>query len=236
MEKMLVVVFDTEARTSEGKTALRDLDLEGSITDYADAVIAKNADGSTTVKQADEQPPFGTVTGTALGSLIGLLGGPVGLAIGMGSGMLAGAIADLHNSGVDADFVDDVRKQLAPGKFALLADIDEEWTTPLDLRMEALGGKIFRRSVSEVKHSLHEEHLAAMRADQEQLKAEAATAQADRKAKLTEKINQLDAKIQATLQRDKERREAAEREAKAKAEARKAKAAELKAGAAAMHV
>jgi len=56
------------------------------------------------------------------------------------------------------------------------------------------------------------------------LKAEHAKAQADRKAKLTEKINQLDSKIQHRLQENKERRETLKREAQAKAEVLKAKA------------
>ena len=82
MDRMLVVVFDTESKAYEGKRALIPLDNEGSISVYASAVIAKNADGATTVRQGDDQGPLGTLVGTSLGSLIGLLGGPVGLAIG----------------------------------------------------------------------------------------------------------------------------------------------------------
>jgi hypothetical protein len=61
------------------------------------------------------------------------------------------------------------------------------------------------------------------------MKAEHAKAHADRKAKLQEKINQLDSKIQAQLEEFKRRREAAELQAKAKVEILKAKAAALKA-------
>jgi hypothetical protein len=61
------------------------------------------------------------------------------------------------------------------------------------------------------------------------MKAEHAKAHADRKAKLQEKINQLDSKIQAQLQRAKEGREAAERQAQAKVQVLKAKAAAAKA-------
>lgn len=236
MEKMVVVVFETENKAAEGRAALADLENEGSIAVFADVVVVKNADGTATVKHGNEKVPLGTPFGTAIGSLIGALGGPAGLAIGASAGFLVGMVSDLTDSGIGVDFIEDVIREVTPGKFALLADIDEMWTTPLDLRMEALGGKVFRRSISEVKHTLREEHLAAMKADLEELKAEAATAQADRKTKLMEKINQLDTKIQTTLQHNKEKRQAAEQEAKAKAEVRKAKVAGLKAGAAAMHV
>jgi uncharacterized membrane protein len=236
MNRMLVVVFDTEPKAYEGKQALNELDNEGSISVYADAVIGKNADGSATVKQSNDNALFGTLVGTSLGSLIGLFGGPVGLAIGASVGLLGGSIADLDNARIGEDFIDDVSKQLVPGKFAVVAEIQEEWTTPVDLRMESIGGKVFRRALSNVRHTLNEEENEAMKADLAQLKAEHAKAHASRKTKLQEKINQLDAKIQARLEKAKERRAASEREAKAKADLLKSKAETLKAKAAEVHV
>ena len=235
MDRMLVVVFDTEAKAYEGKGMLFALENEGSISVYSSAVIAKNADGSAKVMTTDDAVPVGTLVGTPLGSLIGLLGGPTGLAIGAAVGLLGGVTADLHNARIGDDFVDDVKKDLLPNKFAVVAEIQEEWTTPLDIRMEAIGGTVFRRALSEVKHTIHEENVAAMKADLAQMKAEHAKARADRKAKLQEKINQLDSKIQAQLERAKERRKVAEQQAKAKAEVLKTKAAGLKAKAANIH-
>jgi len=229
MDRMLVVVFDDETKAYEGKKALMQLDAEGSISAYAYAVVSKDADGTLTVKQEDDYGPIGTLLGTSFGGLIGLLGGPAGFAIGLATGAVAGAAVDLHNVGIGGDFIDDVNKALTPNKFAVVAEIDEDWTTPVDTRMEAIGGTVYRRALSEVKHTLHEEHVAAMKADQAQMKAEQAKAHADRKAKLQEKINQLDSKIQAQLQRAKDRREAAQREAQAKVQVLKAKAAAAKA-------
>jgi uncharacterized membrane protein len=232
MDRMLVVVFDSETRAYEGKKALNRLENEGSIVVYAYAVIAKNADGTTTVRQSDDQGPLGTLVGTSLGSLIGLLGGPVGLAIGAGVGLVAGSTADLHNARISDEFVDDVTKELLPNRFAVVAEIQEDWTTPVDTRMEAIGGIVFRRALSDVTHTVNSEDVAAMKADVAQMRAEQAKAHADRKAKLQEKINQLDSKIQAQLERAKERRQAAERQAKAKVEILKTKAANMKAKAA----
>ena len=48
MEKMLVVVFDNETTAYEGSRALNQLDLEGSITIHAEAVVCKNPDGTVT--------------------------------------------------------------------------------------------------------------------------------------------------------------------------------------------
>jgi len=231
MDRMLVVVFDSESKAYEGKKALLQLDREGSVGVYAYAVVAKNANGVVDVKQGDDSGPLGTLVGTSLGSLIGLLGGPVGLAIGATAGLAAGATADLNNARIGADFIDDVTKVLLPGKVAVVAAIDEDWTTPVDTRMELIGGIVFRRALSAVEETVNDKEVAAIKADIAQFKAEHAQAHADRKAKLQEKINQLDSKLQAQLQHAKERRQAAEREAQAKVQILKAKAAAAKASA-----
>ena len=225
MDRMLVVVFDNETKAYEGKEALLRLDGEGSISVYAYAVLAKHADGTATVKQGDDSGPLGSLVGTSFGSVIGLLGGPVGLAIGASAGLAVGAAADLNNARIGDDFIDDVTRVLLPNRVAVVAEIEEDWTTPVDTRMEAIGGSVFRRALSDVKHSIHEENVAAMKADLAQMKAEHSKAHADRKAKLQEKINQLDSKIQAQLQKAKDGREAAERQAQAKVRVLEAKAA-----------
>jgi hypothetical protein len=75
-----------------------------------------------------------------------------------------------------------------------------------------------------VKEQIHEENVAAMKADLDKLKSEYAKSHADRKAKLQEKINQLDSKIQAQVQNAKDRREALQRRAQAKVHVLKDKA------------
>ena len=229
MDRMLVVVFDSESKAYEGQKALLQLDGEGSISVYAYAVLAKKADGTTTVKQGDDIGPIGTLVGTSFGSLIGLLGGPAGVAVGAAAGMAAGGALDLNNVGVGYDFIDDVSKVLLPNRVAVVAEIAEEWTTPVDTRMEAIGGTVFRRALSDVKDTIYQENVASMKADLAQLKAEQAKAHADRKAKLQEKINQLDSKIEAQLENAKERREAVQRWAQAKVKVLKEKADALKA-------
>ena len=226
---MLVVVFPNENKAYEGKRALRQLDSEGSISVYAYAVLTKNADGTASIKQGDDVGPIGTLVGTSVGSLIGILGGPVGVAAGVAAGMAAGSVLDVNNIRVGTDFIDDVQKALVPPNVAVVAEVDEEWTTPVDTRMEAIGGNVFRRSLSEVRDKVDDEDISAMKADLAQFKAELAKAHADRKAKLQEKVNQLDTKIQAQLQRAKEKRDAAQRKAQAKVQALKARADAVKA-------
>jgi uncharacterized membrane protein len=225
MDRMLVVVFDNESKAYEGKKALLQLDNEGSISVYAYGVVTKGADGKATIKQGDDAGPLGTLLGTSLGSLIGLLGGPTGLAVGAAAGMLGGYTADLDNARIGADFIDDVNKVLLPNRVALVAEVEEDWTTPVDTRMEAIGGKVFRRALSEVTDTVNKEEVDAMKADLAQMKAEHSKARAETKANLQEKINQLDSKIQGWIQKDRDRTDAVERQAKAKLQVIKEKAA-----------
>lgn len=224
MEKMLVVVFDNESKAYEGSHALKQLDAEGSIAIHAESVIKKNTDGTVTVKQMDNGFPIRTVGGTAIGSLLGLLEGPVGLGLGAAAGALAGSIGDLNVAGVDAEFLDDTAAALTPGKCAVIADVSEEWVTPVDTRMEQLGGAVLRSARKSVEDEQRAHDVAALRAEIAQLKAEQAHARADRKAKLQAKIDQLNAKLQAKLDQAKQRSEQIKSETEAKVQALQKKA------------
>ena len=225
MERMLVVVFDNEKKAYEGKSALAELQRDGSVTVYADAVVVKHADGTVTYKETNDPGPLGTLGGTAVGGLIGLLGGPAGMAIGAMSGLALGAVYDVDTARVGWDFVDDVTKSLTPNKVALVAEVEEAWTTPVDARMEAIGGTVFRRALWSVEEQVRQEEIDAMKADLGEFKNEISKAHAERKAKLQKKIGELEAKIDAQQKKTIARREAFEAQQKAKLEILKMNAA-----------
>jgi len=228
MEKMIVVIFDNEPKAYDGARTLAQLDAEGSIAVHAEAVIKKNADGTATVKQANDQFPVRTLGGTALGSLIGLLEGPVGMAVAASVGLLAGTVGDLHAAGVDSKFVDDVAARLTPGKCAVIADISEEWETPVDTGMEALGGAVLRTPKTAVEQDQRAREIAALRREIAELKAEYANAGADAKAKLKTRIDKLEASLQDALHEAQLRSEQIRKETEAKVETLKRKAANAK--------
>jgi uncharacterized membrane protein len=234
MERMIVVVFDNETKAYEASRALNQLDAEGSITIHAESVINKLANGTVDVKQADGDFPIRTVSGTAIGSLVGLLGGPVGVAVGAGAGAVAGGFADLYTAGINTDFLTEVSATLIPGTHAVVADISEEWVTPVDMRMEALNGIVFRTTRSAFEYDQTARDEATLRAEIGQMKAEHARAKADRKAKLQSKVDQLNAKLQNKLDHARQRSEQIKLETEAKVEALRKKAAksqgDIKAG------
>ena len=225
MERMLVVVFNDESKAYEASRALNQLDAEGSITIHAECVITKNTDGTSTVKQADGDFPIRTMGGTAIGSLVGLLGGPVGLGIGALAGTMAGSLGDLFVAGVDSDFLAEVSSALTPGKHAVVADISEEWVTPVDTRMEALNGFVFRTTRKNFEDDQRARDVEELKAEMEQLKAEHARAKAERRAKLQAKVDQLNTKLQTKLEQAKERSAQIKNETEAKVQALQKKAA-----------
>ena len=216
MNKFIVVVFRGEDQAYKGTQALKELDSEGSLTLYGMAVIAKDRKGNIATKQASDIGPLGTAVGAVVGGLIGVIGGPVGSVAGAASGAFVGSFTDLFNYGVGEDFVSKVSAELAPGKAALVAEIGEDWTTPLDTRMDTLGGTVLRTWRADFEDEQIENEIAAERADLAALKAEYAQARQEVKTKLNAKIEQAKADLKKAEDRARARLDALHQETQAK--------------------
>jgi uncharacterized membrane protein len=216
MDKILVVVFDSESKAYEGSLGLQGLQNEGSINLYAKAVIARDTDGKVTVKQSGDMGPIGTAVGLLTGSLIGLLGGPVGVAVGVSLGTTGGMLYDLAQLGVSEDYLNEVGKSLLPGKAAVVAEVWENWMLPVDTKMEALGGVVFRTTRMDVLDEQMEKDVAALNADLDALDAEFEQVNAEAKKKLQIRINATKAKLQAAQDAMQARLEASQQETEGK--------------------
>ena len=215
MDKVIAVVFDDETQAYDGLQALRDLHADGSITLYSDAVVAKNRNGEVSMLDTGESPT-GTLFGLLTGSLVGLLGGPIGLAVGASTGTMIGAAFDLTRAGIAGDFLEEVSEYLLPGKTAVITEVDEDWQAPIDTRMEALGGHVFRRNRIEIEDAYYEKQIAADREELAALKAELKQASAERKARLEARIEDTRRKLREKQDQLKARIESTKREGDAK--------------------
>jgi uncharacterized membrane protein len=244
MSKYSVVVFPDESKAYEGVKALRDLHGEGSLSLYAAAVIAKDADGTVSMKGERDEGPVGLALGMLTGGLIGALVGPAGAAagaaaaaaatgaaVGMASGGLLGTMFDLVDVGVGLDFIDEVGRKMDPGTAAVVAEIEEYWTIPLDTKMEALGGTVFRRWRVDVEDDQFYRDVVALNAELDELDAEIDEAADEAKSKLQAKRDALKKKLDDTKGKAKKKADAWEKEAKAKVEHLKKQAADAKADA-----
>ena len=216
MSKFIVVVFPGETQAYKGSHALKELDAEGSLTLYGMAVVAKDAKGNISTKEAADTGPLGTAVGTLVGGLIGVIGGPVGSLAGAAGGAFIGSIGDLFDYGVGEDFLENVAAELAPGKAAVIAEIGEDWTTPLDTRMETFGGIVLRTWRADFEDDRIENEIASERAELDELKAEYAQAKQEAKAKLAAKIEQTKANLKKSEDRARARLDALHQETQAK--------------------
>ena len=198
MNKMLVAVFDNEANAHEGLTELRSLHRSGDISMYASAVISKDNSGKLYIKSSDDEGPVGAVTGLAAGSMIGLLGGPAGFAIGAVAGSLLGLLFDADHEDVNIEFINDVSNALSNGKTAIVAEIDEDWTIPIDKRLKPLNAMVFRRYRYEVIDERLERESKAIADEFRALTDELEQAGEEERAVIRAEIELLKSKANAT--------------------------------------
>ena len=224
MDRMIVAVFDSEPKAYEGLRALAELHGEGSLTVYSDALIAKDASGRIALRQSASVGPVGTVLGGTTGTLIGLLGGPAGAAVGS----LGGVAYDIANLGVGADFVEEVARGLTPRKSAVVAEVEEGWIAPLNARIGSIGGKVYRRSRSDVIDFQNDRDAATLRREMGELQNELAQAMGDAKEGIKSAIGSTRAALEAAEGRARARIDAMNRTVDTKLQALQAQAAKSK--------
>ena len=221
MNKLLVAVFDTETAADAGLKALRGLHEAGDITLYASGLLTRDMSGQVTVRKPLDASPVGAASGLAVGALIGLLAGPAGAVVGAVAGTMAGAMRDFWVAGVGLDFIEEAQSHLQPGKTALVAEVEEEWVIPVDDAVAVLGGRVFRRSRSELAEAQLDHDVAAFKAEIESLEAEATQASGDAKARLQTRLAAVHLSLDNVVLRAREGAESLKAEADAKGESLK---------------
>ena len=158
MRNYIAVVFNDSAKAYQGLSALWVLDDEGAVTVHGTAVVHRNSWGAFEVDTKHTNPALATAAGVGIGALLGLLAGPAGAAVGAAGGAAIGAatggVVGLTTDLVRSDNRDqaaaEARLVIGNGQSAVIADVSEDWTTPIDTRMRELGGVVYRRSTSAV--------------------------------------------------------------------------------------
>ena len=206
MNKFIVAAFTDETKASQGVTALKELHNEGSISLYQTLVVKREADGKLTIKQRTPQEDIGAGLGSLLGAMIGAFGGPVGAAVGFVGGGAAGLLGGFAQGDISEEFVEDISKGMKPGMFAVLAEVSEPWTAPVDAKIEALGGKVVRENRGDVIDDILEKRAQDRRAWLDDKKAGLQTRKAEKmETKLDQEIAEARDKLQRTAQKARQR-------------------------------
>lgn len=216
MSKFVVVILPDETKAYEGTRAIAALHAEGNLTVYSVAVVTKDTENRIFVKDAAENGPLGIAVGALVGGLIGAFGGPAGLLAGVAGGAVIGSLRDLFNLGLSTKFIEKISTELAPGKTAVIAEVDEGWETPLDSRIAAIGGIVMRNWRSDIEDEQAMAEIAARRAAYHHLKSEFAYAEEKEKDLLRAKVDQAKTELHKAESHAKARLDALEVEMKAK--------------------
>ena len=176
MGSLLVAVFDDESGARGGAETLRSLHGGGVLTLYALATVARDARGAGLVPRMSVGAGEGAAApsvGAAVGALVSLLGGPLAAATRTLASGLVGAVRDLDEAGLGAGFLEQASRALRPGGWAVVAEAEEYRQLPVDARIAARGGRIFRhRLVGALAEARIVREVAALRGEIARLRIE----------------------------------------------------------------
>lgn len=162
------VIIATFENRNQAYEAARDIDkLDDSVIHVqSGAIVEKDMAGN--VNWLDEEglaSPWGGVAGATggalLGALVGALAGPAGsmtgaqvgaasAATGSVLGGTMGTTVDIADTSLKEDYLAEVSGRLLPGCAALVAEVEEYSTQPVDEAVLRHGGVIFRQPTSYV--------------------------------------------------------------------------------------
>jgi uncharacterized membrane protein len=165
------VVVATFATRNQAYDAAREIDRldDDLVAVRSGAIVEKDELGNVTRLDARGLGSvWGTVAGVTggalIGALIGALAGPAGsaagaiagsaVATGAATGTLMGgalgAMTDLTEVGLKQDYVDTVARAVLPGRTALVVEVEEGATAPIDAVIRHHGGSVYHESVSTI--------------------------------------------------------------------------------------
>ena len=150
-DNVVVVQFDEPSKAYQALSELKRLGDEGRVGVESAVLLERSKDGTVqTPEGADNAAGFYLASGGLLGMVVGALGGPVGMLLGGSIGAMGGSVGELARAGDQDVALQAIGQRIEPGSPVLVAEVAEPAVEVIDVAMAALGGKVTRRSASEV--------------------------------------------------------------------------------------
>lgn len=193
---VIAVTFDEQSEAYQALSTLNGLDREGRIELKSAAVVERGADGQLPIpEETDNVTGTGFLVGGLVGMLVGVLGGPLGMLLGLGGGGIIGGVYDLDQADMQDDALAEVGRHVAPGRNAVLAEVNEYADEVIDGAMAAMGGNVLRRSADDVLTEIEAADDAAREAQRQARK----TARERKKAEMHEKYEERKSHLREKL-------------------------------------
>ena len=153
MNQLIVIAFDHFGDARDAMKGLRSLEREGRIRFEDTAIVERDPDGTAHVKnEVSGTTETAAAVGAIVGGLITFVFPPAGIAIGAAVGAVIGAAMD---TGVGANFIDEVKTTLRPGRSALFLVVKQSDADAVMAELRAYKGDVIQTTLdSEAEEAL----------------------------------------------------------------------------------
>lgn len=156
MENIVVATFDQTDAALQGLREIQKLDDAGKLRLRSATVVERRTDGTWRTADDDEKAAFGaSVAGGLLGTLVGVLAGPLGMLLGGAAGLMAGEVIDISEDEARELIHEQMIRRVPPGTTALVGDVEEPVSHPLDDALGKLGAHVMRWPRAEVQAEIN---------------------------------------------------------------------------------
>jgi uncharacterized membrane protein len=149
--ELVAVTFDEAGKADEARRILKGLGDQDAIELRNMAVLVKEQDGKTTLKEtADVDAKQGALFGAVVGGVIGLLGGPAGVVLGAAAGAATGRVtADKIDRGFSDEYLEQIQGALQPGSSALVTLVEGASVDKVAEALADLNGQLVRQQLTD---------------------------------------------------------------------------------------
>jgi uncharacterized membrane protein/sporulation protein YlmC with PRC-barrel domain len=149
--ELIAKVFDNPDQAFEALEFVEDLHRRKTLKILNAAVLVKDEDGTTSLKDTrDIEPKKGRLLGAVTGGLIGLVGGPagvvVGALVGAGTGHVAAKKVDF---GFSDKFLKELQEHLQPGSSALIVLVEDTWKVSMSESLKDDKGIVLQQTLTD---------------------------------------------------------------------------------------
>ena len=140
---VILAVFDDQATASKAYQDLHKAEKDKKIDLENVVLIHKEAAGKIDVKEAAEKISGEARIGALVGGALGILAGPVGvITLGAAGAVVGGLSAKLDDVGFDDERLEMLGETLEPGKSAILAVLESQYSDKLVQELKNRGAQV----------------------------------------------------------------------------------------------